>query len=113
MSLVTIIIFYGVASEFIEKRPKKNLSINTLKEECCEQFGEILKLVPPLLQSVACIQKEALTAIQGYWQGEKQSWCERASRQKLTTCQERLHLLQARINAVLDECKETMKELQL
>jgi hypothetical protein len=105
-------IYFGATAEFTEKRNKKNPSISLLKEECCEQFGELLKTVPSLLQSVAQVQTEAVNIIQGFWESDKQSWCEKASRQKLTVCNERLQALQAKINAVLEECQQTLKEVR-
>ncbi len=105
-------LFVGlVASEFIEKREKKNISINTLKEECCEQCGELLKQMPRLLHMTARLQTEALTVIEGYWRGDKQSWCAQASRQKLQSCRDRLTLLQKKIEMVVTEGEQVLKEM--
>ncbi len=101
-----------VAAEFTEKREKKNVSTSTLKEECCEQFGELLKQIPHMLQMFARLQIEALTIIQGYWEGDKQSWCAQASRPKLLLCRDRLTILNKKMNNLLAECEQALKEIR-
>lgn len=105
-------VFLGRAAEFIEKRSAKTPSVSTLKEECCEQFGEILKQIPQLLRMIAQLQSEALVVIQGYWESDKQSWCAQASRQKLMVCRDRLTMLQKKIDHVIAECEQTLKEIK-
>lgn len=101
----------GVANEFTAKR-EKHISTTTLKEDCCEQFGMLLKQIPSLLHAIAQLQVTALTAIEGYWQGDKQSWCAQASRQQLQLCRDRLTSLQKKIDMVLAECDQALKEIK-
>lgn len=107
-----VMLVLGLKAQFTEKRVKKNPSMSVLKEESCEQLGELLKIFPPLLQAVATFQAEALTIIQGYWEADKQSWCQQASRQKMTACCERLTALHTKIEEVIAECQCTLKEMR-
>jgi len=95
-----LVVCLGVAAEFTEKRLKKAPSMSNLKESCCEQCGEVLKIVPSLLHAVATVQSEAVLVIQGYWEGDKKGWCEQASREKLQQCEEHMRSLQTKISAV-------------
>lgn len=100
------------AHEFTIKR-EKHVSTNTLKEECCEQCGMLLKQIPILLHTVAQLQTTAVAAIEGYWQGDKQSWCAQASRQKLQLCRDRLMNVQKKIDMVLAECDQALKDMKM
>ncbi len=115
MGTIGLCITIGViiGAEFVEKREKKNVSIATLKEECCEQFGELLKQIPSVLQMMARLQLESLAVIQGYWEGDKQSWCAVASRQKLLLCRERLTIVHKKINNMLAECEQALKDIKM
>ena len=108
---VTVLsVWYGSA-QFTEKRVKKGPSMATLKEQCCQEFGDILKQVPNMLRKVAALQEKALQAISGYWEGDKESFCNSASRQKLTTCKARLETLQEKISVLCQEVDSCMAEL--
>ncbi len=101
-----------IAAQFTQKREKKGPSIATLKEDCCSEFGDILKLIPDCLRKIGDIQEYAVAAIQGYWQGDKTSFCGCASRQKLTVCNERLRRLKQKMEASLTEFGLCIAELQ-
>ncbi len=103
-------VWYGMA-QFTEKRVKKGPSMATLKEQYCQLCGEMLREVPVLLRKVAALQENALQAISGYWEGDKESFCNSASRQKLTTCKARLETLQEKISALCAEVDSCMVEL--
>ncbi|TET36234.1 hypothetical protein E3J61_00950 [Candidatus Dependentiae bacterium] len=110
LSVSVVSVWYGMA-QFTEKRVKKGPSMATLKEHCCQEFGEILKQVPEMLRKVAALQEEAVQAISGYWEGDKESFCSTASRQKLTTCRVRLETLKEKISALCQEVDSCIAEL--
>ena len=102
--IVSFISGWCVTEEFVQRRvKKKGPSMATLKEECCRGFGEVLKLVPPFLRKISKVQDHAVCAIQGYWEGDKESFCGQASQQKLEICNERLKKLQANMQEMLKE----------
>ncbi len=102
LSVSVVSVWYGMA-QFTEKRVKKGPSMATLKEQCCQEFGEILKQIPDTLRKVAALQESAVQAISGYWEGDKESFCSTASRQKLTSCRARLETVQEKISALCQE----------
>jgi hypothetical protein len=102
LSIGAFFAWYGMA-EFTEKRVKKGPSMATLKEQCCQEFGEILKQIPDMLRKIATLQEKSIEAISGYWQGDKESFCSMASREKLTTCKAHLELVKAKMSALCQE----------
>ncbi len=102
LSIGVFSVWYGVA-QFTEKRIKKGPSMATLKEQCCLEFGEVLKLVPDMLRKAAALQEKSIEAINGYWQGDKESFCNVASLEKITKCRARLEMVREKISVL---CKE-------
>ena len=111
MLCVCAISAWYATANFTEKRVKKGPSMATLKEQCCEQFGEIVDLVPDLLRKVALVQEQATHAIRGQWQGDKESFCSTASRQKLTSCRAHLETLHGKIAALCTEMDSCVVQL--
>jgi hypothetical protein len=107
-SVVTIFSALYLSAQFTEKRTKRGPSIGSLKETCCKLFGEILQSSAQLFCTMGAIQKQALSVIEGYVDGDKTSWCETASKQKLLMCKEKLSRLQAQLDALVQECADTI-----
>ncbi len=105
-------VWYMQSEQFVEKRRKKGPSRATLEQDCCQGFADVLKQIPQLLRSIAQVQQEALGAIEGYWQGDKEAFCSKASRQKLSSCNERLIALKEKVKDVLDECGRCVSEIR-
>ena len=110
--VICLVSAWYTTAQFTQKREKKGPSLATLKEDCCQEFGEILKLVPDCLRKISDVQDLSVAAIQGYWQGDKTSFCGCASRQKLTACNERLHALKQKVEATLREFDLCIAELR-
>ena len=100
-----------LSAQFTEKRTKRGPSMNSLKESCCKMFGDVLQSSAQLFCSLGNMQKQALSAIEGYVDGDKGSWCETASKQKLLTCKEKLSQLQAKIDELVQECADTLRAI--
>ncbi len=98
-----------LSAQFTEKRSKRGPSMGSLKESCCKIFGEVLQSSAQLFCSLGAVQKQALSAIEGYVDGDKGSWCETASKQKLMTCKEKLSQLHAKMDELEQECADTMR----
>lgn len=83
------------AETFTIKRPKKTQQIRVIKEQCCEQLIQLMRLSPSLLRhitqeqkrfpvkndaeqnvlfqlvdSVARVQEISISILEGYWDGE-------------------------------------------
>jgi hypothetical protein len=108
-SIFTIATTVYLSAQFTEKRSKRGPSIGSLKESCCKIFGDVLQSSAQLFCSLGAVQKQALLIIEGYVDGDKESWCETASKQKLMTCKEKLSQLHAKIDEIVQECADTMR----
>ncbi len=110
---VALFLFSGLifSTQFTEKRGKRGPSIGSLKESCCELFGNFLDLNGQLLRRQGSLQSVAVEAVGGYAKGDKESWCEQASKQKLMQCKEKLAQLNEKIEALLAECDAVQREL--
>jgi len=102
LCMCIVFVWYGMA-QFTEKRVKKGPSMATLKEQCCQEFGDILQQLPDMLRHVAAVQEKAMYAIRGYWQGDKESFCSTASREKLTNCRARLEKVREKVSTLCQE----------
>ncbi len=100
-----------LSAQFTEKRTKRGPSMGSLKESCCKMFGEVLQSSAQLFCSLGAVQKQSLSAIEGYVDGDKGSWCETASKQKLITGKEKLSQLHAKIDDLVQECADTMRAM--
>ncbi len=98
-----------ISAQFTEKRSKRGPSMGSLKESCCKMFGDVLQGSAQLFCSLGAVQKQALSTIEGYVDGDKESWCETASKQKLMTCKEKLSQLHAKIDELVQECADTLR----
>ncbi len=112
LMLVAVLTTCCAAASFVQKREKKGPSLATLKENCCQSFGDVLKQVPACLNSISVVQAHAVDAIQGQWQGDSSSFCAQASRQKLETCTKRLQAVHEKMEALLQEFESCVCELQ-
>ncbi len=101
-----------VAQSFTAKR-KKGPSANSLKEQCCTSFGEVLSQSAGILSSIGLVQSNAVEIVSGYAQGDKQSWCEKASREQLKLCHEKLTLVGKKIEELDAACKEVAACIKL
>ena len=100
------------ADQFIVKKTKKEPSISTLKQECCQQLVDAVKLVPNLLSHVAVFQQEAIVIVEGYWHSDKESFCECATKEKLASCSAQLKQLHAKTEEIITQYKKVMHELK-
>jgi hypothetical protein len=98
-------------SEFVEQRPKKNSSLAKMKEQCCERSAELLKEIPTLLHAIANIQRATMALIEGYWESDKQQWCNRVAAPKLHTATEQLHQLREKMRVLSQQCELLVKEI--
>lgn len=116
IKLIVLILFSGVPvlcgdAQFVEKRSKRGPSVSALKQACCEDLGDFLHAVGPCLVAVGELQERAVVAIQGYWQGDKCSFCERSSRAQLAAYKDRLCLLNEKIEGIVRECQACITAL--
>ncbi len=110
--LIALLFYMPIFStQFTEKRGKRGPSMSSLKESCCELFGNFLDLNGQLLRRQGSIQSVAVDAVGGYAKSDKESWCETASKQKLTRCKEKLTQLNEKIETLLAECDAVIQEL--
>lgn len=98
------------AEEFVIKKKKKQ-SIASLKDDCCQACGRITTILPDVLRDLADIQTIAVTTIQGVFESDKDSFCERASKQDLHECVQTLNTLCAQLEDVHDELSQQIKAL--
>ncbi len=102
-----------LSAQFTEKRIKRGPSLSALKESCCKLFGDVLQSSAQLLCSLGAIQKYAIASIDGYVMGDKASWCQTASREKLMVCTQKLERLHAKIEDLIHECSDTLNALSV
>lgn len=114
LSVVVISSCWIFASEqFVAKKQKKSPSLAALKEECCAQLADSVKTVPSLLSHVAHFQERALTIIEGYWQSDKESFCQQATKEKLDRCSRALKELDAKMDDLIAQYEKVLGELKL
>ena len=99
------------AEQFIAKKTAKTPSTAVLKENCCEQLADGIKLVPNLLTQVALFQDKAITIVEGYWRSDKESFCQQAGKEKLSSCSAQLKQLNEKTEEIIAQYKKVLSEL--
>lgn len=99
------------AEQFIAKKSPKGPSIATLKENCCEQLVDSIKQVPDLLSQVARFQQQSIIIVEGYWRSDKESFCQKASKEKLASCSAQLKKLNEKTEDIIAQYKKILSEL--
>ncbi len=107
----TLIVSEQDSQSFTSKRAKRGPSMGTLKESCCELFRDYLSESALLLSSVSNLQSKSLLAIEGYFKSDKSSWCEVASREKLTLCKNKLSEVNDKLAELREACDEAVKAM--
>lgn len=100
------------AESFVVKKSSKKPSLANLKEQCCEECGALLSLFPDIMRAMADVQTTAIKTIQGYWEGDKQSLCMRASKEQLESCCKKLTALRGQMNEMKKELQQQVSFLQ-
>ena len=98
--------------EFTVKPKKKNVSVNTLREECCQVCGDLVSILPDALHTIADVQTVSAQMIAGYFESDKQSFCMKADRDKLAQCLERLENIRAAYERLAEELATECQELK-
>ena len=105
----------AVSEQFIIKKTdqvEKKKSIANLREECCQVSGDVIEAIPTLLHDIADLQHIATNMVAGYVQDDKKSFCQKASKEQLTTCIDELRELQERLDAIQAEISASVKKLK-
>lgn len=73
-----------LSNQFVVKKNKhKTPSVAKLKEQCCATYSTIMQTIPDIMHALADVQTDACNVIQGYCEGEKNCFLERATKQQL------------------------------
>lgn len=96
----------------IKKDDTKKKSIGAMKEECCQIGGDIIKCIPDLLRDVADMQQLATHLVDSYIQGDKESFCQKATKEQLVICMDELQALQESVEKIQSEISIKLKKLK-
>ncbi len=106
MLLSVLFLFFSIAAnEFVVKK-KKEPSLGQLKEINCQLFGDYLKTVPVLLNEVSRVQLKAIDALQGYFESDKKSLCERMSKEHHKLCQQKIEAIHQQMEQLIETLQE-------
>jgi hypothetical protein len=107
--IAMMIVCFGVLHaehDFTVKKKKKEPSVQVIKENCCELFGDLLKEIPTLLQETAHVQTRSLGAIQGFFESDKQSLCERMTKEQLSICNKKVETVLEQMDSLIAQLHE-------
>lgn len=116
--LVFTLILSGVcimahSEEFVvKKKKKKQPSLAALKEDCCRASGDLMAAIPGVLTTIADIQVQCLTTVCGVLESDAESFCERASKQELTTYLDTLEKMYTQLQALQHELEQGAARLR-
>lgn len=102
------------SSPFTVQKPKteKALSRSALQESCCQEMGDMLQLIPPVLTQLADVQAASLKQLCGFLQNDKSCFLDKADKAKLAEFDEKMKKLTAYLKEVNVQLAQQVKELQ-
>jgi len=86
-------VWWFVAGQFVLKRKEKKVSsVSTmvLREQCAQEMGDILQIIPDIMHGLANIQSADLSHIYAFFDGEKQCFLLSAKKNQLYGFQAKL-----------------------
>jgi hypothetical protein len=103
-----------IASQFVVQKPKveKALSRSALQESCCQEMGDMLQLIPPVLTQLADAQATSLKQLCGFLQNDKGCFLDKADKTKLAEFDEKMKKLTAYLKEVHQQLNLQVKELR-
>ena len=106
-----------VAEQFVltqgaKKRRTGKPSVNTLRESCTEQMGEIMQLFPTIMHHLANAQTHILSHVYAYLDGEKDCFLLRAKREQLVQAQTKLASIKGRLIVLEAGLQATINSLE-
>ncbi len=113
--LVVILIsscVWHAAGQFVVKKKRKGPSCSTLKEQCCQEMGDILRGFPDLFRTCADIQSLDMQYIDQFLQGEMNTFCPGANKEQLQKTLEQLRSFNNYICDVRKKMKQHVSFLQ-
>ena len=75
-----------MANSFVVKKKSKGPSVATLKQECCEELGTLLKLFSQMLQEMGAIQELGVIKTYELLEEDSESYFACAGKDQLSGC---------------------------
>ena len=104
-----------MANSFVVKKKSKGPSVATLKQECGEELGALLKLFSQILQEMGGIQELGVTKTYELLEDDKQSFFACAGKEQLSCCLEKMRCFKEKMVAMQSELqgyRKFMRELK-
>jgi len=104
-----------VAEQFVlERKEKKVPSVSTmvLREQCAQEMGDILQIIPDIMRELANVQSAILTHIFAFFDGEKQCFLLSAKKDQLYDLQIKLIVHKQRLVKIKQILQEQVLFLQ-
>jgi hypothetical protein len=102
------------SSQFTVQKPKaeKVPSRSALQESCCQEMGDMLQLIPPVLTQLADAQAASLKQLCGFMQNDKTCFLDKADKTKLAEFDEKMKKLTAYLKEVNVQLAQQVQELR-
>jgi len=116
---IVVSVGWFISGQFVLKRKEKKfsgVSTTVLREQCAQEMGDILQIIPDIMHELANIQSAELTHIYAFFNGEKQCFLLSANKDQLYDLQIKLtvhkqHLV--RVKQILQEQGSFLQLLEL
>jgi hypothetical protein len=107
--MASVSLVYAAGNGFTKP---KTVSMNSLKQQCGEQAGVLLKIIPTLLCSCAQVQTHLVQFLEDIIDANPNGFCSHASKQQVQDRQEKVVLFQKKMESWVREMDAFAKDLQ-
>ncbi len=104
--------FFFATDQFVIKKKKKKISVATLKEQCCQSCGDVLRFFPKILKEIAEIQSLELDAVYDLLEGSKDFFFAHANKEQLQELLTAVQVFEQKMHTMHTIAHEHKKYLQ-